>query len=198
MVASQARQAFALDQETEAMRDAYGRNRFGQGCLLARRLVERGVPFVEVTLGRMPGSDLAWDTHNDNFTRVQRLCEVLDPAYATLLTDLKRRGLLESTLVVWMGEFGRTPEINGQTGRDHYPAAWTTVLSGAGIRAGQAIGSTGKSGMEVEDRGIRASDFFATVCTALGIDYRRENQTSEGRPISIVEQGAVPLPEVVG
>src|SRR5688572_1302458 len=109
MVETQARKAFELEQEKAELRDAYGRNRFGQGCLLARRLVERGVAFVEVTLSNSPTSPAGWDTHNDNFNQVRGLSEVLDPAWSTLMNDLRERGMLESTMVVWMGEFGRTP-----------------------------------------------------------------------------------------
>src|SRR6185369_4849512 len=117
-------------EEPDKLRDAYGRSRFGQGCLLARRLVERGVPFVEVTLGGLADNTLGWDTHADNFETVRKLSGVLDPAWSTLLDDLKERGLLDTTLVVWMGEFGRTPKINQSTGRDHFPQAYSTVLSG--------------------------------------------------------------------
>src|SRR5204863_9678187 len=108
MVQTQARQAFQLEDEKPELRDAYGRNRFGQGCLLARRLVERGVAFTEVALSAIPGSVAGWDTHADNFNQVKNLSAVLDPAWATLMKDLRDRGLLESTLVIWMGEFGRT------------------------------------------------------------------------------------------
>ena len=126
MMRSAAVKAFDLAQEPDALRDAYGRNQFGQGCLLARRLIERGVPFVEVSLnGVQGGQGLGWDTHMDNFEQVKRLSGVLDPAWATLLEDLATRGLLDSTLIVWMGEFGRTPKITNNTGRDHFPAAWT-------------------------------------------------------------------------
>ena len=153
--------AFDLAEEPDRLRDRYGRNLFGQGCLLARRLVERGVPFVEVTLG-------GWDTHDNNFEQVKSLCGVLDPAWATLLDDLNDRGLLDSTLVVWMGEFGRTPGINPQRGRDHYPTAWSVVLGGGGIKGGQAVGKTGKDGLAVEDRPVTVPDLLATVCQALG------------------------------
>ena len=141
MIDTEAKGGFRLDEEPAKLRDAYGRNRFGQGCLLARRLVERGVSFVEVTLD-------GWDTHPHNFDAVKTLSETLDPAFATLLADLKDRGMLANTLVVWMGEFGRTPLINPQTGRDHFPLAWSTVLAGAGVKGGQAIGSTGKDGAD--------------------------------------------------
>src|SRR5208337_4156908 len=130
-----AARAFRLEEESDRLRDAYGRNLFGQGCLLARRLVERGVPFVEVTLGGQNG--IGWDTHQQNFEQVKQLSATLDPAWATLMQDLKDRGLLDSTLIVWMGEFGRTPKLEGN-GRNHFPNAWTTVLAGGGIKGGQA------------------------------------------------------------
>lgn len=196
MVRTQAKHAFKLEDEPDALRDAYGRNRFGQGCLLARRLVERNVPFVEVTLARA-GNALSWDTHSDNFNRVEQLCGALDPAWSTLMTDLRDRGLLESTLIVWMGEFGRTPQINGRSGRDHFPAAWSTVLAGGGIEGGQVVGDTGKSGLQVEDRPVTAPELFATIFSALGIDPETENYTPEGRPITLVEDRAEPVREVL-
>ena len=144
MMRSKAVKAFNLDEEPKALRDAYGRNQFGQGCLLARRLVERGVPFVEVALSGVDGNNgFAWDTHQQNFDAVKGLCKVLDPGWSTLMTDLRSRGMLDSTLIVWMGEFGRTPKINPSSGRDHYPNAWSTVLAGGGIKGGQVVGSTG-------------------------------------------------------
>ncbi|HZZ79849.1 MAG TPA: DUF1501 domain-containing protein, partial [Gemmataceae bacterium] len=137
LMRTSARSAFNLSEETDAVRDAYGRNLFGQGCLLARRLVERGVPFVEVTLGALANNPIGWDTHGQNFDNVRRLSEILDPAWGTLMDDLRQRGLMDSTTIVWMGEFGRTPRINQGQGRDHYPNAWTTVVAGGGIRGGQ-------------------------------------------------------------
>ena len=198
MVESQAKHAFRLDEETNALRDKYGRNRFGQGCLLARRLVERGVPFVEVALSRVNNNPVSWDTHSDNFNRVRQLSEVLDPGWATLMEDLRERGLLESTLIVWMGEFGRTPAINDNGGRDHFPAAWSSVLAGGLIKGGQVIGDTGKDGMQVVDRPVTTKDFYATICAALGIDPEGENISSEGRPIRVVDEGGKPIPELVG
>jgi hypothetical protein len=192
-----AAQAFDLGQEKPALRDAYGRNLFGQGCLLARRLVERGVPFVEVTLGGLDDGVSGWDTHAQNFEVVRKLSAVLDPAWATLLEDLKGRGLLDSTLVVWMGEFGRTPHINQLNGRDHYPAAWSAVLGGGGIKGGQTVGKTSADGATVEDRPVSASDFLATVCLALGIDPLKNNDSNVGRPIHIVDKDARPLREVL-
>ncbi len=137
--------AFRLEDEKDAVRESYGRNPFGQGCLLARRLVERGVAFVEVTLD-------GWDTHQNNFTSVQRLAGTLDGAFAALLADLKERGLLDSTLIVCQGEFGRTPKINGNHGRDHWPASWAVALAGGGIKGGQVIGKTTADGMMVDER----------------------------------------------
>jgi uncharacterized protein (DUF1501 family) len=189
MIDTEARGAFRLEEEPAKLRDAYGRNRFGQGCLLARRLVERGVSFVEVTLD-------GWDTHQNNFAMVKTLSETLDPAFATLLSDLKDRGMLASTLVVWMGEFGRTPVINRTSGRDHFPLAWSTVLAGAGVKGGQAVGSTGKDGAAVAARPVGVSDFLATVFTAVGVDPAKENFT-EGRPIRLVKGGTA-IGELVG
>jgi hypothetical protein len=185
-----AARAFDLSEETESLRERYGRGLFGQGCLLARRLVERGVPFVEVTLG-------GWDTHDNNFEQVESLCRVLDPAWGTLLADLHERGLLDSTLVVWMGEFGRTPGINPRVGRDHYPAAWSLVLGGGGIRGGQAVGRTSKDGLTVEDRPVSVPDLMATLCLALGLDPKKQNQSNVNRPIRLADPSAEPIKEVL-
>jgi len=187
--------AFNLNEEPGVLRDAYGRNKFGQGCLLARRLVERGVPFVEVSLGGRGGFD--WDTHQNNFETVRELSQVLDAGWATLMEDLKTRGLLDSTLIVWMGEFGRTPIINGNKGRDHFPAAWTAVLGGGGIKGGQVIGKTSASGEAIEERPVSVPDLLATVCRALGIDPTKLNLSNVGRPISIVDKAGKPLEDVV-
>jgi hypothetical protein len=198
MMRSEAVQAFDLGDEPEKLRDAYGRNQFGQGCLLARRLVERGVPFVEVSLNGAEGAGaLGWDTHVNNFETVQKLCETLDPAWATLLEDLSARGLLDTTLVVWMGEFGRTPKINDNKGRDHYPAAWSTALCGGGLAGGQVVGKTSDDGMTVADRPVQVGDFLATACLALGIDPLKQNASNVGRPIRIADPEAKPLREVL-
>jgi Protein of unknown function (DUF1501) len=195
---STAAKAFDLEDEPPAVRDAYGRTPFGQGCLLARRLVERGVPFVEVSLSSAEGGMAAgWDTHQQNFESVKKLSEVLDPAWATLMNDLRANGLLESTLIVWMGEFGRTPKINAQAGRDHFPAAWTTVLAGGGINGGRVIGSTGADGMEAKDRPVMVPDLLATVCKGLGIDPMGQNDSGLGRPIRLVDPKAKPIQEAL-
>jgi len=190
--------AFNLDEEPAAIRDSYGRTAFGQGCLLARRLVERGVPFVEVALNSAEGAGgIGWDTHADNFNAVKSLCGVLDPAWSTLLVDLEQRGLLESTLVVWMGEFGRTPKINENTGRDHFPVAWTNVLCGGGIKGGQVVGKTSEDAMTVADRPVVVQDMFATMAMALGIDPSIQNMSNIGRPIRIADPSAKPITEIL-
>lgn len=188
MVKTKGGGAFELDQEPEEIRDRYGRNRFGQGCLLARRLVERGVPFVEVGLSDVPGTIGNWDTHSDNFDQVSQLCDVLDPAWSTLLEDLRERGMLESTMVVWMGEFGRTPVINDGGGRDHFPDAWSVALSGGLVRSGQVIGDSGKDGMESKDRPTSAPDLFASVLSGLGVNPHDDNYDGD-RPIPLIEEG---------
>ena len=147
--------------------------------------------FVEVTLD-------GWDTHVNNFDQVRTLSQTLDPAFATLLGDLKDRRMLANTLVVWMGEFGRTPVINQTSGRDHFPLAWSTVLAGAGVKGGQAVGSTGKDGMRVAGRPVGVADFLATIFTAVGVDPAKENQTWEGRPISLAPKEGQALKELVG
>lgn len=198
LMRSEAVQAFELDREPDQLRDAYGRNQFGQGCLLARRLVEEGVPFVEVSLnGVERNQGLGWDTHRNNFESVENLCGVLDPAWGTLLEDLDARGLLETTLVVWMGEFGRTPRINGNTGRDHYPRAWTTVLCGGGIKGGRPVGKTSASGAAIDDRPVSVPDLFATICHALGIDPMQQNMSGVGRPIRVADPEAEPIREIL-
>ncbi len=180
--------AFKLDEEPVEVRDKYGKTQFGQSCLLARRLVERGVPFIEVTMSDpQNGGGLGWDTHQNNFEAIKPLCATLDQSWDALLNDLKERGLLEKTLVVWMGEFGRTPKINTMVGRDHFPDAWSTVLAGGGVRGGQVIGKTTDDGMSVADRPVKVPDFLAALCTALEIDPTKQNISGIGRPISIVD-----------
>jgi Protein of unknown function (DUF1501) len=198
LMRSAAARAFELEEEPASVRDAYGRTPFGQGCLLARRLVERGVPFVEVTLSSAPGAAaVGWDTHQQNFEAVKKLSEVLDPAWAALMDDLRGRRLLDSTLIVWMGEFGRTPKINPQAGRDHFPAAWTTVLGGGGIKGGQVIGRTSADGNSVEERPVAVPDLMATICKALGIDPSKQNLSDVGRPIRIADPSARPITEAL-
>lgn len=187
MLGSDAKHAFDLSKESDKVRQTYGNGSFGQGCLMARRLIERGVPLVEVTLG----NGLGWDTHTDNFARVQSLSEQLDAGWATLMSELSDRGLLEKTTILWAGEFGRTPTINGNGGRDHYPQAFTCVLSGGGVAGGQVYGQTGKDGAEVVDGKMNEQDLLATLCGALGVDPSTENIAEGGRPIAIAEGSPV-------
>jgi hypothetical protein len=187
--------AFDLSAEPPNVRARYGGTPFGDGCLLARRLIEAGVQFVEVQLE-------GWDTHTDNFERVRRLSEQADPGMSQLVRDLRDRGLLDSTLVIWMGEFGRTPHIGGQRGsttpgRDHWSRAWSSVLIGGGIRGGQVIGRTDAEAADVAERPVSIHDFMATVCRILGIDHDRLNTAPNGRPIRIVERPANPIRELL-
>jgi hypothetical protein len=178
------RRAFDLSQEADGLRERYGRGSFGQGCLMARRLVETGVRFVEV----MMGDGVGWDTHRDNFPRTRSLSQEVDVGMSALLDDLHQRGRLDSTLVIWMGEFGRSPQLTSGGGRNHWARAWSTVLAGGGIRGGQAIGRTDRDGAEVLQRPISVTDFLGTVCRVLDIDYTRQNRaTGVERPIPIVD-----------
>jgi hypothetical protein len=182
--------AFDLAQEPAITRDLYGRSSFGQGCLMARRLVEAGVTFVEVQSN-------GWDTHANELSNLKKLIPPVDQGTAALIADLKARGLLDRTLVIWMGEFGRQPRINLAAGRDHYPTAFNVALAGAGVKGGQVIGATDAGGVEVSDRPVSVSDLFCTFCRALDINPREENQSNVGRPLKIVEKGRA-VDEVFG
>jgi uncharacterized protein (DUF1501 family) len=184
MIKSSQMEAFDLEREPEAARAAYGSGPYASACLLARRLVESGVTFVEAVLGN-------WDTHQDNFTRSRGLCEQLDQPFAALVTDLGDRGMLDKTLVLWMGEFGRTPRINPRAGRDHFPRAFSAVLAGGGIRVGQVLGATDDGGESVKDRPVTEKDLFQTVYQSLGINARKEYMSPIGRPIKPVDGGQV-------
>ncbi|HEX4142075.1 MAG TPA: DUF1501 domain-containing protein [Pirellulales bacterium] len=180
--------AFDLADEPDKLRDAYGRSTFGQGCLLARRLVEQGVSFVEV-ISTGSKSDQGWDTHKLGFEQNPLLCREVDPAYAALLADLHDRGMLDNTLVVWMGEFCRTPKLKSDGGRDHYSEGWLVGLSGAGVKTGQVIGATDSDGVHVTDRPIGVQDLFVTFCHILGLNPREEYYTSDNRPLKLVDGG---------
>jgi len=182
LVLSPRTKAFNLDQEPDRARDSYGRSGFGKGCLMARRLIEAGVTFVEV-------QSSGWDTHSNELEGLKKLIPPVDQGTAALLADLKVRGLLEKTLVIWMGEFGRMPRINLNAGRDHYPQAFNVALAGAGVRGGRIIGATDRNGVEVVERPVTVPDLFCTFCQALGINPREENQSNVGRPLKIVETG---------
>jgi uncharacterized protein (DUF1501 family) len=184
MVLSPSMSAFDIQRESKTTRTAYGESPFSAGCLLARRLVEFGVTFVEVNSG-------GWDTHFDNVERTSKLCSSIDQPYAALLRDLDRRGMLENTMVVLMGEFGRTPKINARGGRDHYPRAFSAALAGGGVQGGQVIGKTSRDGASITDRPVGVSDLLQTICHGLGVDPDHENMSSIGRPIKIVDGGEV-------
>ena len=173
------------------MREAYGRTTFGQSCLLARRLVEAGVQFVTVTDG-------GWDTHQDNFKSLKtRKLPVLDRAYAALLQDLHDRGLLDSTLVVWFGDFGREPKINPSAGRDHWASAGVALMGGGGVRTGQVVGATNALGEVVVDSPVTPQDLAATIYTALGVPLHTWYRTHDGRPVELVPQGK-PVQQLIG
>lgn len=195
LMASDAAKAFDLSQEPETVREAYGKGRFGQGCLMARRLIEQGVAFVEVSLGNIEGAQAGWDTHLENFPAVRQLSAELDTGWSTLMTELEQRGLLETTTILWMGEFGRTPAINDSAGRDHFPAAWTAVLAGGGIRGGQAFGKTNEAGTEVVEGKTDVGDLLATLSAALGVAPDTEHISDLGRPIKIAD--GKPIQEVL-
>jgi hypothetical protein len=184
LINAEQKRAFDLTLENEANRDRYGRTSFGQGCLMARRLIETGVRFVEV----MSGDGVGWDTHQGNFPRTKALSLEADLGMAALIDDLRERGRLDSTLVIWMGEFGRSPQTTSGGGRNHWARAWSTVLAGGGVRGGQVVGRTDGRAAEVVERPISVTDFLGTVCTILGIDYKRQNKaTGVERPIPIVD-----------
>jgi len=191
LMTSDAGKVFDLTGEKDAMREKYGKTLVGQGCLLARRLVERGVSFVEVNHG-------FWDTHGNNFDQVKNLAAPMDQGLAALISDLKDRGLFDSTLILCMGEFGRTPRINAGNGRDHYPNAWAAMLAGGGIKGGTIVGKTSTDGTTVESKPTSTIDLLATVCAAVKIDGDKQNMSNIGRPIRIVDRAAQPLTEILG
>ncbi len=178
------RKAFDLRQEPDALRSRYGRNTLGQGCLLARRLIESGVRFVTISRG-------GWDNHGGIFgaLRNQRLPE-LDSAFSTLLADLKDRGMLNETMVIWMGEFGRTPKVNMNGGRDHWPKVMSAVVAGGGLKGGRAVGKSDGKGEEPAERPIHPEDIAFTLFEGLGIDPGKAYRTPQGRPIRIAQDGS--------
>jgi uncharacterized protein (DUF1501 family) len=189
LMASPRIKAFDVSSEPEATQKAYGDSDFGRGCLTARRLVESGVKYVEVQLD-------GWDTHKDNFTRTKALMEQLDPALSTLLRDLDQRKMLGQTLVVCLGEFGRTPKINGNDGRDHYPGAWSALLAGGGLRSGYVHGQTNEDGSKVVSGSVEVKDLFATVAKQLGLEPDASVMSPIGRPIAVTD-GGMPVKELV-
>jgi uncharacterized protein (DUF1501 family) len=191
MMNSKHKDIFDLNTEPAVVREAYGKGPFGSGCLLARRLVEQGVSYVEVSLG-------GWDTHTNNFdTLSTRLLPELDKGMSALVADLLRKGLLDSTLVVWMGEFGRTPRINQNAGRDHWPRSWSVVMGGGGMKGGHVVGATDKDGIDIVDRPVGVMDLVATMTKTMGINIDTQYTTPRGRPMKVVD-GGKPIAELVG
>jgi hypothetical protein len=184
LLSSEQMAAFKVRSEPAQMLERYGDNGFGRGCLMARRLVEVGVPFVEVNSG-------GWDLHQGCFTSLETRLPELDKAFSALVEDLQQRGLLSSTVVLCMGEFGRTPRINGDAGRDHFARAWSVVLGGAAIEGGRAIGKTSADGTDVESDPYSSEDLMATVCHALDISLQTTYTAKNGRPMKIAGGGRV-------
>lgn len=179
--------AFDLTRESATTLEAYGQTRFERGCLLARRLVESGVRFVQVRHGEHGG----YDTHEKHYPAHENLLREFDGAMAQLLNDLKVRGLLESTVVLAMGEFGRTPKVNGSQGRDHWLKGWSLAVAGGGFRGGYVYGKTTYTGDDVARDPLSVPDFLATLCHTIGIDFNREYHDDLGRPIKLVDDGKV-------
>ncbi len=191
LMTSQQMKAFDISSESQAVRQRYGDHDFGRGCLLARRLVEAGVAFVEVDLG-------GWDNHQGVFTALEdRLLPMLDQGMSALVEDLAARELLPDTAVIWMGEFGRTPRINTMTGRDHWARSWSVVLGGAGLPGGQVVGKTNALGTDVDSDFYVAQDVMATVLQALGINLEKTYQSRNGRPMKIANAGR-PIRPLIG
>jgi Protein of unknown function (DUF1501) len=193
MMTSQRLQAFTLNGESDTVKNRYGANAFGQGCLVARRLVESGTPFVEVRRG-------GWDMHSNLWQSMPGAAGETDQGLSALISDLKERGMLERTLVLCLGEFGRTPKINQRTpnvGRDHFARNFNVLMAGAGVRGGVCVGQTSSDGMEITNRPVEVDDLFQTMCRCMGIDADEELITPQGRPLRVVDAGA-PIEELVG
>jgi uncharacterized protein (DUF1501 family) len=185
LMTSQQMEAFKVDQEPAAVRERYGQNDFGRGCLMARRLVEQGVPFVEVDFG-------GWDNHQNIFpTLKDDKLPRMDQAMSALVEDLAQRGLLPDTTVLWMGEFGRTPRINGNAGRDHWARAWSVVVGGGGIQGGTIVGETNEDGTRVVSEPYTSEDLLATICKAMGISLETTFTSRNGRPMKIANSGKI-------
>ncbi len=202
MSSAKAREAFELGQEPDAIRERYGKNRFGQGCLLARRLIERGVRFVTINMFETVFNEITWDIHGSApFSPISAYRDLLGPmfdnAYSSLLEDLEHRGLLQNTLVLAMGEFGRTPKINPAGGRDHWPQCWSIVMAGGGVKGGQVVGASDEIGAAPQDHPVNPAEVAATVYQLLGIDLEIELPGPQGRPLPVVVRGTQPIMELV-
>lgn len=201
MSSEAAREAFDINQESAETRDKYGRNKFGQSCLLARRLVERGVRFVTVNMFETVFNEITWDIHGSApFSPIECYQNLVGPmfdkAYASLLDELKASGMLEDTLVVAMGEFGRTPKVNPAGGRDHWPQAWSVLMAGGGVQGGRVIGATDSIGAYPVDRPVTPAQLIATVYHSLGVNLDTELPSPGTRPVPVVDYGTEPVLEL--
>jgi hypothetical protein len=201
MSSQKAREAFELHKEPQATREKYGMNRFGQSCLLARRLIEAGVRFVTINMFETVFDEITWDIHGSKpFSPISCYRDLVGPmfdmAYSSLLEELAQRGLLEKTMVLGTGEFGRTPKVNPAGGRDHWPQCWTILMAGGGIKGGQVIGSSDEIGSAPKDRPTTPAQVAATVFRGLGIDLGTELPGAGNRPIPLVDRGVEPIAEL--
>ncbi len=201
MSSAKARDAFALEKEPTKVRDRYGRTRFGQSCLMARRLIEAGVRFVTVNMFETVFDELTWDIHGSKpFTDITEMSKFIAPnfdqAYSALLEDLAERGLLKTTMVTAMGEFGRTPKINPAGGRDHHPGVWSILMGGGPLKGGQVVGESDELGYAPKTRPITTGEVAATIMQGLGLDYHKELPGPQNRPIPMVDYGIKPIAEL--
>jgi uncharacterized protein (DUF1501 family) len=202
MSSKEAREAFALDKEPAPMRDRYGRTRFGQSCLMARRLIERGVRFVTINMFETVFDEVTWDIHGSKpFTDITEMSRLVAPnfdqAYSTLLEDLEERGLLKTTIVTGLGEFGRTPKINPAGGRDHHPGVWTVIMGGGPIKGGVVVGESDELGYAPKSRPVQPGDVAATIYRGLGLDPHMELPGPQNRPLPLVEYNMQPIKELL-
>jgi hypothetical protein len=202
MSSSKAREAFELTKESDEVRKRYGMNRFGQGCLLARRLVERGVRFVTINMFDTVFNEITWDSHGSApFSPISAYRDLngpmFDNGYTSLLEDLVARGLYENTIIMATGEFGRTPKINPAGGRDHWPQCWTMIIGGGGIKGGTIVGSSDEIGGAPQDRPVTPGEVAATVYTALGLPLDTLLPGPQGRPIRLVDNGVEAIRELL-
>jgi hypothetical protein len=202
MTSTKAREAFDLTQESEDTRKRYGMNRFGQGCLLARRLVERGVRFVTLNMFETVFNEITWDIHGSApFSPISCYSELVGPmfdnGYSSLLEDLSKTGLLDSTMVLATGEFGRTPRINPAGGRDHWPQCWTVVMAGGGIKGGQVVGSSDAIGGAPKDQPVMPANIAATIYKCLGVPIDTILKTPQGREVRVVDHGFEPINDLL-
>jgi uncharacterized protein (DUF1501 family) len=201
MSSPKAREAFAIEKEPDKVRDRYGRTRFGQCCLMARRLIEAGVRFVTINMFETVFDEITWDIHGSKpFTDIQEMSKLVAPnfdqAYSTLLEELQERGLLSNTMVLGMGEFGRTPKINPAGGRDHHPGVWTIIMGGGPLQGGRVVGESDELGYAPKSRPVTPGEVAATVFRGLGLDPHHDLPGPQGRPLPLAEYSLQPIKEL--